>query len=51
MDQLHSNIDDTSRKGGRISLSISVDITVRQYRGSGEAETACPDQETDALTA
>ncbi len=28
-----------------------LDITVRQYRGSGEAETACPDQETDALTA
>lgn len=30
---------------------IPLDITVRQYRGSGEAETACPDQETDALTA
>ena len=31
--------------------NLCVDITVRQYRGSGEAETACPDQETDALTA
>ena len=32
-------------------MALQVDITVRQYRGSGEAETACPDQETDALTA
>ncbi|WP_245542158.1 hypothetical protein [Propionispira raffinosivorans] len=32
-----------------IGFSMRVYITVRQYRGSGEAETACPEQETDVL--